>query len=281
MPGYQINGPLIKVSGLGLTLDGKEILRDVNAEVHDYVSVDRPDLKTPQIISFLGPSGIGKTQFSLCLAGLQQSTIGTVLVGPDLQPTKPGLVGMVAQNYPLLMHRTVLGNLIKSGTQAGMSRSEATAAAMEYLQTFGLMAEKDKYPVQLSGGQQQRVAIIQQLLCSKHYLVLDEPLSGLDVNNKRIVCEQLVKMGRLDELNTFIIVSHDIKFTLAISNTVWLMGRDRTPEGEVIPGAKIQHRIDLNELGICGLDNPECIIQNDPRFNELVRDIELRIFPTL
>lgn len=283
MAPHKLVRPLIQISNLNLVLGGKQILRDINLNVYDEQSVDHPDTVMPQIISLFGPSGCGKSQFSLCLAGLQPPTSGSILVGPDAMPTKHGAVGMVAQNYPVLAHRSVLGNLVYAGRQHGLSRKEARAIALERLNIFGLLAEANKHPSQLSGGQQQRVAIIQQLMCSEHFLVLDEPLSGLDVNNKGIVCQELVKMARLDSMNTFIIVSHDIKFTLAISTEAWFMGHDRTPEGEVVPGGRIspEHIIDLSAEDLCGLDDPDRPIQKDPHFLDLVNHIQFDIFPNL
>jgi ABC-type nitrate/sulfonate/bicarbonate transport system ATPase subunit len=281
MPKHINNGPLIRVENLNLFFGDKHILRDISIEIEDEVlAPDCPPLVMPQIISFIGPSGIGKSVFSQCLAGLLQPTSGKILIGPDAVPTKPGMVGMVAQNYPTLLHRTVLGNLIYAGRKKGMSKTDAREKALEYLEVFGLADQAKKHPLELSGGQRQRVSIIQQLMCSEHYLVLDEPLASLDINNQRIVCQQLVKLGRMDTKNTFVIVTHNIENTLAISTAAWILGRERTPEGEIIPGARIQE-LNLSELDLCGLDDPDRPIQNDPEFIKLVQKIKYEIFPTL
>ena len=83
---------------------------------------------------------------------MDQPDQGSVLIGKDCVPVRRGMVGVVAQNYPLFEHRTVAGNLELAARSAGLSRQDAWRA------TF--------YPCQLSGGQRQRVAIAQQFLYS-------------------------------------------------------------------------------------------------------------------
>ncbi len=101
------------------------------------------------------------------------------------------------------------------------------------LDRFNLRKQAALYPAQLSGGQKQRAAIAQQLLCSDHFLLLDEPFSGLDVIMIEKVSEMIVEIACTHELNTVIIVSHDIVSTAAIADTLWLMGRDRDANGNI------------------------------------------------
>ena len=100
---------LLKVDHVSLSYDGKVILRDVNAEIRDIV---RDDCTQGQVVGFLGPSGIGKTQLFRIIAGLNQPTSGQVLVNSTLTPVKAGMVGVVAQNYPLFENRTIFSNLM-------------------------------------------------------------------------------------------------------------------------------------------------------------------------
>jgi len=268
---YERRGTLLDIQGVRFARGGAAILRDVTVQIRDVV---RPGMSQGQIVGLLGPSGVGKTTLFKILAGLVDPDEGTVRIGEAGIPADPGLVGVVTQNYILFEHRTVLGNLLIAGKQAGSA--DAKARAMEYLERFGLAAHAEKFPMQLSGGQRQRVAIAQQLLCSEHYLVMDEPFSGLDVIAQEKVQELLIEVSRRHEENTIILVTHDVSAAVAVCDTIWLMGRDREPNGAIIPGARIVEVIDLIERDLAW--HPD--IRTRPGFHALVDEIKAR-FHTL
>ena len=270
---YERRGILLDIQGVNFVRNGVPILRDLSAQIRDVV---RPEMSQGQIVGLLGPSGVGKTTLFKILAGLVDPDEGTVRIGEAGVPANPGLVGVVTQNYVLFEHRTVLGNLLIAGKQAGMSSADAKSQAMDYLERFELTAHAEKYPMQLSGGQRQRVAIAQQLLCSEHYLVMDEPFSGLDVIAQEKVQELLVEVSKRHEENTIILVTHDVSAAVAVCDTIWLMGRDREPNGTIIPGARIVEVIDLFERDLAW--HPD--IRTRPGFHELVDQIKAR-FHTL
>lgn len=270
---YEIKECLLKIEGVGLTLGGKKILRDVNVEIRN---IHRPGLSQGQVVALLGPSGIGKTRLFRIMAGLDQPDEGQVLLGETQKPVRKGEVGVVAQNYPLFRHRTVLSNLVVAGRQVGLNKSEATDKANQLLTELSLAEHATKYPVQLSGGQRQRVAIAQQFMCSEHLLLMDEPFSGLDLLAVDRVVNMISSLAAQDELKTLVIVTHDITAALEVADTVWVLGRDRDEKGEVIPGAKIQASFNLIELGLAWRHG----ITTDPAFIELVRQIR-EIYPRL
>ena len=270
---YTRGGVLLDLQNVSVTRGGVPVLRDLTAQVHDLV---RPGMSQGQIIGLLGPSGVGKTTMFHVLAGLLKPDSGTVRIGDKALPAAPGLVGVVAQNYVLFEHRSVMGNLVIAGRQAGMSAAAAKEASMKYLERFGLAAHADKYPMQLSGGQRQRVAIAQQLLCSELYLVMDEPFSGLDVIQQENVQKLILEVSQTHEHNTIIVVTHDVSAAVAVADTIWLMGRERDAAGNVIPGARIIETIDLIELGLAW--QPD--IRSRPAYIELVNRIKER-FHTL
>ncbi len=256
---------LLKVDHVSLSYDDKIILRDVNAEIRDIVREGRTQ---GQVVGFLGPSGIGKTQLFRIIAGLNHPTSGQVLVNSTLTPVKAGMVGVVAQNYPLFENRTIFSNLLLAANQ--MEKS------LKYLKRLDMLDQSQLYPAQISGGQRQRVAIAQQLLCSEHFLLMDEPFSGLDVVMEAKVCELINEIACLDELNTIIVVTHDVTAAATVADHLWLMGRDRDAGGNFIPGARIQETYDLIERDMCW--HPE--ITNSPKFLEFVREVKER-FQTL
>ena len=269
---YGRGGTILEASGVWLTLGQNLILRDVNVEIKD---VQRPGHVTGQVVGMLGPSGIGKTRLFRILAGLDPPSRGSVRLGEKRVPVQRGMVGVVAQRYPLLEHRTVLGNLVVAGQQAGLSREEARDKAFGYLKRFGLEDRARLYPCQLSGGQQQRVAIAQQVMCSEHFLLMDEPFSGLDPLAVAEVSEIIAEVADLHELNTIIVVTHDIAAAVEAADTLWLMGRDREG-GKVVPGARVQETYDLIERGLTWRKD----IRSSPAFADVVREIHAR-FPTL
>jgi polar amino acid transport system ATP-binding protein/sulfate transport system ATP-binding protein len=270
---YELKETILKLEGVSRTLGGKVILRDVNLEVRNIV---RPGLSQGQVVGLLGPSGVGKTTLFRILAGLDTPDSGCVLLGEDAKPVERGMVGVVAQRYPLFPHRTVLGNLAVAGRQAGLSAKASQQKSRELLKRFGLEEHESKYPVQLSGGQRQRAAIAQQFMCSEHFLLMDEPFSGLDPVAVQRVSSFISEVAAADELNTFIVVTHDIAAAMEVADTIWLLGRDRDAQGQIIPGARIQATYNLVERGLAWRDG----ITTTPEFLETLGEIR-SVFPRL
>src|SRR5258707_6687326 len=131
---HEFRKTILKVENVSLKLGGKVVLRDVNLEIRD---IYRPGYVTGQVVGLLGPSGIGKTRLFRVLAGMDRPDTGSVVIGEDCVPVQRGMVGVVAQNYPLFEHRTVLGNLMLAARSTGLSGSEAATKAAEYLTRFG------------------------------------------------------------------------------------------------------------------------------------------------
>lgn len=245
--------PLLTIEGLNLSLGEGErrklILRDVNAQV---LNVIRPGLAQGQVVGFLGPSGIGKTQLFKQIAGFSRPDSGRVLVGPDQELARPGLVGVVEQHYVVFEHMTTLDNLVFAGMQGGMSRKNANEQALSYLEKFDLLEQRDNWPGRLSGGQRQRLAILQQVMVGHHTICMDEPFSGLDVNQVHKVATLIAELTANNELLTIIVVTHDIGAAIEVSDTLWLMGHQPNSEkpGEFLPGAFILSQADLIAEGL-------------------------------
>jgi ABC-type nitrate/sulfonate/bicarbonate transport system ATPase subunit len=252
-----------------ITNDGKRF------PVLDNLSFKIRNIKDkPQILSVLGPSGCGKTTLMRLIAGLDKPDSGEILCnGKDnkLRPVKVGDVGVVFQRYPLFDDRTVLQNLIEPARNSGLSKSEAKEKALQYLEEFNLSEQKNSYPLQLSGGQRQRVAISQQLIQERHYIILDEPFSGLDPNNTLNVINLIVRVAHQHSKNTFLIVTHDITSALIVSDKVFLIGKTKNEGGRIVK------EYDLIDEGLAYRKN----IEDIPRFATIRKEIRYVEFPRL
>lgn len=272
---YTNGETLLSLNSVNLSLGkGKSsrlILRDVDLCVDNII---RPGLKQGQVKGVLGPSGIGKTQLFKIISGALKHDPGegvilngTVLVGEKQLEPQPGNIGVVSQNYRVFNHMTVIDNLIFAGRQRGLTKAEAKAEAEDYLNLLGIYEQRDSWPeTQISGGQRQRLATAQQVMAGHQFILMDEPFSGLDVTVKEQSEKLIARLVSDNELMTIIVVTHDIGAAIAVSDELWLMGRERDEEsGEVIPGSRIVAKSDLIAEGLAW--GPD--IRHDARFAEL------------
>ena len=229
---------LLKAENICLAYDGKPILRDICFGIKDIV---RPGVTQGQVVSLLGRSGIGKTQLFKILSGLQLPTSGKIMINGNKE-VQAGDMGVVFQNYYLFEWRTIYQSLLLSAKQNKKLKGNEKEAIEKWADEFGLLDVLQHYPQQVSGGQRQRASIIQQLLKDSNFLLLDEPFSGLDVCVLDKVVDMLLQVSLSDELKTLIIVSHDIETSVAISDTVFIMGKEKGKAG-----ATIKQEIDLIE----------------------------------
>ncbi|RAK70097.1 ATP-binding cassette domain-containing protein [Hymenobacter edaphi] len=271
MSPYSHHEPVLTLDNISMSFHGELVLRDISAQVRNVV---RPGMSQGQVVGFYGRSGIGKSVLCRIIAGLTQPSSGAVQVGEEQHPVRPGDVGLVQQRYPLFNHRSLADNLLLAAQQK--HQPEAARQEVEaFLERFCLAPHRKKFPAQLSGGQRQRAAIAQQLLCSEHLILLDEPFSGLDVAMIDELKKIIVEVTTMDELNTVVIVSHDLATTTALSDTLWLMGHERDEAGQLIPGATIsrQHQYDLAALGLAWHPNVEA----EPEFGRFVEHLKEEI----
>ena len=252
---------LLEASDIGLSYGNNVILRDINFCIKD---IKRPGMEQGQVISLIGRSGIGKTQLFKILSGLQQPSDGSVTINGN-QTVKPGDMGVIFQNYYLFEWRTVHQSLMLAAKKNSQLKGKEADMIEHYAKEFQLQDELKKYPQQLSGGQRQRASIIQQLLKGSDFLLLDEPFSGLDVCVLDRVTELLLQVSVSDELKTLIIVSHDIATSVAISDTVLIMGNEAGKQG-----ATIKKEIDLIERDLAWKKD----IKKEKAFLETVEEIK-------
>ena len=263
---YSKGETLLQVKDISLTYDNKCILSDINFSIDDII---RPGIQQGQVVSLIGRSGIGKTQLFRILSGLQKPDKGQILVREgkpwSLRPVHAGDMGVIFQNYYQFGWRTVEQSLRLAAHQNKALVGAESDAILEYAAQFDLSDVLKRYPKQLSGGQQQRVSIIQQLLKGSDFLLLDEPFSGLDVCVLDKVVSLLLKVSLSHEFKTLIIVSHDIVTTVAISDTVFILGKKAGQEGSTIVQS-----IDLMERGLAWQEH----VQEEKAFAETIREIK-------
>lgn len=261
---YKKEEVLLKVKDVNLFYGEKQILRDINFEVKNIV---RPDVKQGQVISLIGRSGIGKTQLFRLLAGLTKPTSGSITINKD-KPVQAGDMGVVFQNYYLFEWRTIYTSLELAAKKNPELKGKEKQAIQKYAEEFNLADHLKKYPKELSGGQRQRVSIIQQMLNGTDFLLLDEPFSGLDILVLDKVVDLLLSVSLSDEHKTLIIVSHDIGTSVAISDTVYILGCE---DGK--PGATIKKEIDLCERGLAWQKN----IRSQKAFIDTLQEIKAEL----
>lgn len=257
---------LLKVEKLSVNYVAP-ILRDVDITIRD---IKREGMQQGQKIALLAPSGMGKTQLFKRIAGLLPPSSGTVLLGVEQKPVVAGMVGVVPQDYLLFDHLTVEESLMLAARQQERDRKKAQAKVLEILTDFNLQSKMKSYPCELSGGQRQRVSIAEQLLSSNHFLLMDEPFSGLDILAKKIVGDVINRVSLRDELNTIIFSTHDIESAVMIADTIIVLGRDRDATGQPIPGARVQREIDLIERNLAWHTD----IEHQPEFNDTIAEIK-------
>ena len=280
LPGAkELHDPLLTVEKLGKsfkTNDGSTlvVLKNFSLSIRDIKG-------KPQVVSLLGPSGAGKTTALRIIAGLDKPTEGCVMLsegeGRPLREVRVGDVGVVFQRYPLFDDLNVLNNLIVPALRAGMPKQAARDKALRLLDDFDMVKQGLAWPLQLSGGQRQRVAILQQLMQDRHFIILDEPFSGLDPVNITTVIELIARTANQHSRNTFVIVTHDVTSALIVSDTVYLLGRERDEEGNPVPGARVMKQYDLIAEGLAYQPH----IEDIPRFSEIRKEIKLVEFPKL
>lgn len=267
---YEQKGIILHVENLSVVYGDRTIIKDINFIEKDTV---RPGASQGQTIAVLGRSGRGKSTLFRTLTGLEKPTTGKVLI-PDYkkeiidgqQPAKmveEGDVGFVNQKYTLFRHKTVYSSLEFALRKSSLSPAEKQEKIMTYLHDWGLEKSKDQHPAFLSGGQRQRTAILEQLLSSGYYMVLDEPFSGLDIGNIENVKKSFALINSSNELNTIIFSTHDIELAVELADSIYIIGYPQ--KGGVLEeaGTIVKH-LDLKEMGLAwheGLrkEHIECI----------------------
>jgi NitT/TauT family transport system ATP-binding protein len=215
------------------------------------------DVPTGQFLTLVGPSGCGKTTFLRMLAGLEPPTAGTIEVngGSAGRPEN----SMVFQGDSIFPWMSVWQNAAYGLTVRGVGRAEIKETVGHYLDATGLTKFADAYPHQLSGGMRQRVSIARAFANDPEILLMDEPFSALDEQNKTLLQAELLRIW--DETRkTVVFITHSVDEAVTLSDRIMVMSAQ--------PG-RAKAFIDVP------FERPRDVLQlrHEPAYGEIVYDI--------
>jgi spermidine/putrescine transport system ATP-binding protein len=186
-------------------------------------------IRQNEFFTLLGPSGCGKTTLLRLIAGFEQPSSGEILLkGSPVEHLPPyqRAVNTVFQSYALFPHMTVSQNISFGLEMRGTAKEKTGSVVEEMLALVKMSGLGNRRPSQLSGGQQQRVALARALANHPEVLLLDEPLSALDLKLRQEMRSELKNLQRRTGI-TFVFVTHDQEEALTMSDRIAVMSRGK------------------------------------------------------
>ena len=205
---------IVEIKNITKSFDGEVVLDNINLDIYDN-----------EFITLLGPSGCGKTTLLRIIGGFETPDSGDVIfMGENINGLPPHKrnVNTVFQRYALFPHLNVFENVAFSLREKKVPKAEIQKAVTEMLSLVALKGFEKRAVTSLSGGQQQRVAIARALVNQPKVLLLDEPLSALDLKLRKDMQVELKNIQKATGI-TFIFVTHDQEEALSMSDTVVVM----------------------------------------------------------
>jgi glycine betaine/proline transport system ATP-binding protein len=200
-----------------------------------------------EIFVIMGLSGSGKSTLIRCLSRLTDPTHGQIyfensdlikMSNKELIDLRRHKMAMVFQNFALLPHMSVLGNVLFPLEVQGMEKNKMNQKALEVLELVGLKGRENYFPKELSGGQQQRVGIARSLAVDPEVWFLDEPFSSLDPLIRGEMQNEFLRIQSLLH-KTIIFITHDFDEAIKVADRIAIMKDGKiiqagTPENLVI-----------------------------------------------
>ncbi|CAK7028771.1 molybdenum ABC transporter ATP-binding protein [Tissierella sp. P1] len=196
----------------------------------------------------LGPSGSGKTVLLETIAGLYRPDSGNILYNKNditLLPPEKRDIGFVYQDYELFPHMTVEDNIIFGLKIRGMNKKIILEKLYKLVSMLKIEHLLKRYPNKLSGGEKQRVALARAIIISPKILLLDEPLSALDIMIKPTL-QQEIKNIHKEFKSTIIHVTHDIEEAIFLADRIGIMSDGNLLK--VLESDEISNRLDLTSI---------------------------------
>lgn len=217
----------------------KDLHKVFKIKGRDVIALEGINLtvKEGEIFGIIGLSGAGKSTLVRCINFLEKPTSGAVmfdgqnlntLSDKELRKARQQM-GMIFQQFNLLMQRTALENVCFPLELAGVKKDEAVKRAQELLEIVGLSERANAYPVQLSGGQKQRVAIARALATNPKVLLCDEATSALDPQTTASILALLKKLSKEMGI-TVIIITHEMSVIEEVCSRVAIIANHRIAE---------------------------------------------------
>ena len=206
-------------------------LDDVCCDFGNFRAVDHVNvnIQPGEFFSFLGPSGCGKTTILRMISGFTEPTGGVIRIGgKDMKGQRPNQrpTALIFQNLALFPLMPIWENIAFGLEVRGVDKAKRRQRAEELLELVDLHGAADKMVSQLSGGQKQRVAIARALAVEPSVMLLDEPLSALDLKLRQHMRAELRAIQKRTGV-TFIYITHDQGEALAMSDRVGVMSQGK------------------------------------------------------
>jgi NitT/TauT family transport system ATP-binding protein len=180
-------------------------------------------IQAGKFATVVGPSGCGKSTLLMMIAGLVKPTSGEVRVDSEtISEPNPRKIGLVFQDATLLPWKTALGNVLFPLELSGVASERRSARARALLEIVGLEKFADHFPHELSGGMQQRIGIARGLAHDPAILLMDEPFSALDEQNRTKLGRELLKIWERTQ-KTVLFITHSLSEALYLSDLVYVM----------------------------------------------------------
>jgi spermidine/putrescine transport system ATP-binding protein len=208
--------PIIALENVKKVYDDETVLHDINFE-----------LEKGKFYTLLGPSGCGKTTILRLIAGFADATEGIIKINGETVndvPANRRKVNTVFQDYALFPHMNVFDNIAFGLTIKKMPKDQVKLKVEEALKMVQLEGYENREISEMSGGQQQRVAIARAIVNEPDVLLLDEPLSALDLKLRTDMQYELRELQQRLGI-TFIFVTHDQEEALAMSDWIFVMNK--------------------------------------------------------
>lgn len=207
--------------------------KNITKKFGNRIVIDRINfnINKGEIVSIIGPSGCGKTTLLMTLIGLYKADSGNIyLDNEDITDSKINKrkMGIIFQDYSLFENMTVIKNVsyaLKFSKDKDI-RENREEIAKNMLKSLGLEKHLNKYPSQLSGGERQRVAISRTLVLNPDIILLDEPLSALDIDSK-MSFKKLILDIRKKYKSTIIYVTHDQEDAFSMADKIIVMNNGK------------------------------------------------------